>query len=57
MHRVDELHLDYPFAGKENVCQGLLKAEGFQTGGLHIAVLMEKKGFEAIYRRLSSTAK
>lgn len=57
MHRIDELHLDYPFAGKANVCQGLLKAEGLQTGRLHIAALMEKIGFVAIYRRLSSTAK
>lgn len=30
MLRIDELHLDYPFAGSR-MLQGLLKAEGLQT--------------------------
>ena len=36
MRRIDELHLDYPFAGSR-MLQGLLKAEGLQTGRLHVA--------------------
>ena len=50
MHRIDELHLEYPFAGSR-MLQGLLKAEGLQTGQLHVATLMKKMGIEAIYRR------
>jgi putative transposase len=50
MRRIDELHLDYPFAGSR-MLQGLLKAEGLETGRLHVATLMKKMGIEAIYRR------
>ncbi|WP_202596090.1 IS3 family transposase [Ensifer adhaerens] len=50
MRRIDELHLDYPFAGSR-MLQGLLKAEGLVTGRLHVATLMRKMGIEAIYRR------
>ncbi|MGO8235291.1 IS3 family transposase [Rhizobium ruizarguesonis] len=50
MRRIDELHLDFPFAGSR-MLQGLLKAEGLQTGRLHVATLMKKMGIEAIYRR------
>lgn len=50
MRRIDELHLDYPFAGSR-MLQGLLKAEGLAAGRLHIATLMKKMGIEAIYRR------
>lgn len=31
MRRIDELHLDYPFAGSR-MLQGLLKAEGCKPG-------------------------
>ncbi|WP_280993239.1 IS3 family transposase [Ochrobactrum sp. 19YEA23] len=54
MRRIDELHLDYPFAGSR-MLQGLLKAEGLQTGRLHVATLMKKMGIEAIYRRPSTS--
>ena len=50
MRRIDELHLDYPFAGSR-MLQGLLRGEGLETGRLHIATLMKKMGIEAIYRR------
>lgn len=50
MRRINELHLDYPFAGSR-MSQRLLKAEGLQTGRLHVAMLMKKMGIEAIYRR------
>jgi putative transposase len=32
MRRIDELHLDYPFAGSR-MLQHLLKREGFEGGG------------------------
>ncbi|KAF7277660.1 hypothetical protein GWI33_000986 [Rhynchophorus ferrugineus] len=50
MRRIDELHLDYPFAGSRMV-QGLLIAEGYHVGRLHVRTLMRKMGIEAIYRR------
>ncbi|MEZ1606047.1 IS3 family transposase, partial [Klebsiella pneumoniae] len=31
MRRIDELHLDYPFAGSR-MLQGLLRGEGLETG-------------------------
>ncbi len=50
MRRIDELHLDYPFAGSR-MLQWLLKGEGFDVGRLHVRTLMKKMGIEAIYRR------
>ncbi|MEN3144817.1 IS3 family transposase [Ochrobactrum sp. WV_118_8] len=50
MRQIDELHLEYPFAGSR-MLQGLLRGEGLQTGRLHVATLMKKMGIEAIYRR------
>lgn len=50
MRRIDELHLEYPFAGSR-MLQGLLKAEGHEVGRLHVDTLMKKMGIEAIYRR------
>ena len=50
MRRIDELHLDYPFAGSR-MLQGLLSAEGRKVGRLHVSTLMKRMGVEAIYRR------
>ncbi|HDG9824956.1 TPA: IS3-like element ISKpn11 family transposase [Acinetobacter nosocomialis] len=50
MRRIDELHLDYPFA-ESRMLQGLLRGEGTEVGRLHVATLMKKMGIEAIYRR------
>jgi len=50
MRRMDELHLDYPFAGSR-MMKGLLKGEGHEVGRLHVATLMKKMGLRAIYRR------
>jgi putative transposase len=54
MRRMDELHLDYPFAGSR-MLQGLLKAEGHEVGRLHVSTLMKKMGIEALYRRPKTT--
>ncbi len=50
MRRMDELHLDYPFAGSR-MLRDLLVAEGFTVGRLHVATLMKRMGIEALYRR------
>jgi putative transposase len=50
MRRIDELHLDYPFAGSR-MLQGLLLGEGHKVGRLHVRTLMKRMGIEAIYRR------
>ena len=50
MRRIDELHLEYPFAGSR-MLRGLLNGEGREVGRLHVATLMRKMGIEAIYRR------
>ena len=50
MRRIDELHLDFPFAGSR-MLRGLLAAEGSKIGRRHIATLMRRMGIEAIYRR------
>ena len=41
MRRIDELHLEYPFAGSR-MLKGLLQAEGHQVGRLHVSTLMKK---------------
>ena len=50
MHRIDKLHMEFPFAGSR-ILQGLLVQEGFKVGRLHVATLMKRMGIEAIYRR------
>jgi putative transposase len=54
MRRIDELHLDHPFAGSR-MLRGLLKAQGHEAGRLHVATLMKKMGIEALYRRPKTT--
>src|SRR2546430_8649163 len=49
MRRIDELHLDYPFAGSR-MLQTFLVREGYDVGRLHVATLMKRMGIEAIYR-------
>jgi putative transposase len=50
MRRIDELHMDFPFAGSR-MMKGLLRQEGFIAGRLHVATLMKQMGIEALYRR------
>ncbi len=50
MRRIDQLHLDYPFAGSR-MLQGLLLGEEHKVGRLHVSTLMKRMGIEAIYRR------
>ena len=50
MRRIDELHLEYPFAGSR-MMRGLLRQEGLSSGRRHIATLMRRMGIEALYRK------
>ncbi len=50
MRRIDELHLEYPFAGAR-MLRDFLNREGFPAGRRHVATLMKRMGIEAIYRR------
>jgi putative transposase len=50
MRRMDELHLEFPFAGSR-MLRDLLQAEGFTVGRLHAATLMKRMGIEALYRK------
>ena len=50
MRRMDELHLDYPFAGSR-MLRDLLRSEGVRIGRAHVTTLMRRMRIEAIYRR------
>jgi putative transposase len=50
MRRIDELHLNYPFAGSR-MLRDLLGQQGLAVGRRHIKTLMRKMGIEAIYRK------
>jgi putative transposase len=50
MRRIDELHLEYPFAGSR-MLRDMLQREGFFSGRRHVATLMRRMGIEALYRR------
>ena len=54
MRRIDELHLELPFAGSR-MLRGLLVAEGRKTGRRHVKTLMRRMGIEALYRRPRTT--
>ncbi len=50
MRRIDELHMEYPFAGSR-MMKDLLRQEGFAAGRLRVATCMRTMGIEALYRR------
>jgi putative transposase len=50
MRRIDELHLEHPFAGSR-MMRDLLKGEGHFIGRKHVATLMRTMGIEALYRK------
>ena len=54
MRRIDELHLELPFAGSR-MLRGLLAAEGCKVGRRHVKTLMKRMGIEALYRRPRTT--
>ena len=56
MRRIDELHLELPFAGAR-MLRDLLRQEGFEVGRKHVATLMRKMGIEALYRKPNTSRK
>jgi len=54
MRRIDELHLEFPFAGSR-MLRGLLAGEGCKIGRRHVKTLMKRMGIEALYRRPRTT--
>src|SRR5205809_2232537 len=50
MRRMDELHLEFPFAGSR-MLRDLLSQEGIDIGRRHVATLMKRMGLEALYRK------
>jgi hypothetical protein len=50
MRRIDELHLDYPFAGSR-MLRDMLGREGVAIGRRRVATTMKRMGIKAIYRR------
>jgi putative transposase len=50
MRRIDELHLDYPFAGSR-MLRDLLRGEGIAVGREQVTTMMRRMGIEALYRR------
>jgi len=50
MRRIDELHLQYPFAGAR-MLRDLLWQEGHAIGQRQVVTLMKRMGITAIYRK------
>ena len=50
MRRMDELHLDHPFAGSR-MLRDLLRREGHNIGRRHVRGLMRKMGLQTLYRK------
>ena len=50
MRRMDELHLDVPFAGSR-MLRDLLNREGIEIGRRHVATLMKRMGIAALDRK------
>jgi HTH-like domain len=56
MRRIDELHLELPFAGAR-MLRDLLRAEGFAVGRKHMTTLMRRMGITALYRKPNTSKK
>jgi len=50
MRRIDELHLDCPFAGARMLSM-MLTREGRPVGRRHVSTLMKRMGIHALYRK------
>ena len=54
MRRIDELHLDHPFAGSR-MLRDLLRGEGVAIGRERVVSMMRRMGLEALYRRANTS--
>jgi putative transposase len=55
MRRIDELHLNFPFAGAR-MLRDMLKLAGFEVGRKHVCTLMDRMGIAALYRKPNTSA-
>ena len=54
LRRIDELHLEHPFAGAR-MLRDMLKLEGHEIGRKHVGTLMKKLDIHAIYRKANTS--
>ncbi len=54
MRRIDQLHLEHPFAGAR-MLRDLLRQDGLGVGRKHVATLMRTMGVEALYRKANTS--
>ena len=54
MRRIDELHLEHPFAGSR-MLRDMLRREGLSSGRRHVTTLMRLMGIEALYWKPNTT--
>ena len=50
MRRIDELHLEYPFAGSR-MLRDILRQDGHAIGRKHVTTLMKRMTIEAVYKK------
>ena len=55
MRRIDELHLNHPFAGAR-MLRDMLSLQGVAIGRKHVSTLMSKMRITAIYRKRNTSA-
>ena len=56
MRRIDELHLEHPFAGSR-MLRDLLRLQGVEVGRRHVGTLMRRMGIQALYRKPDTSKK
>jgi len=56
MRRIDELHLEHPFAGSR-MLRGLLRLQGIEVSRRHVGTLMRRMGIETLYRKPDTSRK
>jgi putative transposase len=54
MHRIDKLHLEFPFAGAR-MLRDMLWQNDVHVGRRHVRTLMKQMGIEALYRKPKTT--
>ena len=50
MRRIDELHMNYPFAGSR-MLRDMLSHQGLEVGRRHVRTLMRRMAIETLYRK------
>ena len=54
MRRIDELHLESPFAGAR-MLRGMLRLEKIEVGRRHVSTLLRKMSIEVLYRKANTS--